>query len=96
MTMFSRPQKAIFAVVLGAMLFMAQSLAVAHAYQHDFSAPVDATCASCVIAGQLAAGCADSVGDCAPQLDIATHDIREQLPLRTVIIPAAKQRGPPV
>lgn len=91
----SRPQKATFAVLLGAVLCLAQSLAVAHAYQHDLGSAVDAPCASCVIGGQLAAGCDDNGGDAAPRPGITAQHSREQLPLRTLIIPAAKQRGPP-
>lgn len=95
MTIVSRPQKARLAALLGMLLLVAQSLAVAHAYQHDPGAAVDATCASCIIGGQLANGCADSAGDCAPDLDAVSHEVGKPTSFNTIAIPAAKQRGPP-
>ncbi len=95
MTIVSRPQKGRLAALLGMLLFVAQSLAVAHAYQHDPGSAVDTTCASCIIGGQLANGCADTAGECAPDLDVVSHEVGEQYVFDTIAIPAAKQRGPP-
>lgn len=95
MTTVSRPQKHRLAVLLGTLLFVAQTLAVAHVYQHELGAPVDAPCASCVIGGQLASGCDDNAGERAPAIDVDDHEVFEHLPFGNVSIQAAKQRGPP-
>ncbi len=95
MTIVSRPQKGRLAALFGMLLIVAQSLAVAHAYQHDPGAAVDATCASCIIGGQLANGCADSTGECAPELGVVSHEVGEQTSFDTIAIPASRQRGPP-
>lgn len=81
--------------MLGVLLLVAQSLAVAHTYQHEFGSPVDKTCASCVIGGQLANVCADTAGDSRVHVDIVLHEVRAHSPFDTAIIPAANQRGPP-
>ena len=95
MTIVSRPSAGRLAALLGALLLVAQSLAVAHAYQHDPGSAVETTCASCVIGGQLANACADSASDRVPGLDVVSHEAREQFSFDTIIIPAARQRGPP-
>lgn len=95
MTQVSRPHPRRLSALLGLLLLVAQSLALAHAYQHDIASPVDNTCASCVIGGQLAHGCADTASDCAPGTVVASHEVRTRIAFDTVIIPAANQRGPP-
>lgn len=95
MTIVSRPQKGRLVALLGMLLFVAQSLAVAHAYEHDPGSTVDTTCASCIIGGQLANGCADAGGECAPDLDVVSPEVGEQYSVDTITILAAKQRGPP-
>lgn len=78
------------------LLFVAQTLAVTHAYQHDLGTPVDTSCASCIVSGQLASGCADSAADHAPATDVGVHEICEYRPTGNANVPAAKQRGPPI
>lgn len=95
MTIVSRPFAGRFAALIGVLLLAAQSLALAHAYQHDPGSAVETTCASCVIGGQLANACADSASDRVPGLDAVSHEACDQISFDTVIIPAAKQRGPP-
>lgn len=85
----------LLAVLLGALLLVAQSLAVAHAYQHDLGSPVDATCGSCVLAGQLSSGCADSANDREPEIALERHEVRTRALFRAVTLAAARQRGPP-
>lgn len=42
----------IFALLIGA-----ETAGIAHPYAHEFGVPADLACASCAIAGQLAAAC---------------------------------------
>jgi len=76
-------------------LVVAQTGALAHAYQHDPGTLQDTTCASCVSAGELTSACLDS-GIAA---DIsAFHSCLEtdqQVPIESIATLSARQRGPP-
>jgi hypothetical protein len=82
-------------LLLALLLPTAQTLAVAHAYEHDFESPHSRTCTSCVTAMQLLAACVDTpvnVEFHAAGTAVATHATPEpalQLPIHP------RPRGPP-
>jgi hypothetical protein len=87
-----RPANAVLIVLL----LVAQTWAIAHAYDHEPEILQDATCVSCVALNQLGATCVDSGAghDCAaPGSDRYAVSYVTGESIRTL---TCRQRGPPI
>lgn len=82
--------------VLIALLIVAQTGAIAHAYEHEPEILQDATCVSCIALNQLSAACVDSGfrHDCAPPG--CDHDTARHVPGESICPLTCRQRGPPI
>jgi len=82
-------------VLLALLLLTAQFAGLAHAYEHDASAPQNQTCTSCIAASQLASACVDIPATTEVELPgLSPSAIRnnEFESFHTII---SRQRGPP-
>lgn len=77
------------------LMAVAQSGALAHAFEHDAATPQYQACAICVTVSQLDSSCVDTlaatiIADCR-----SCQPVTEALSLESLQVPVAKQRGPP-
>lgn len=81
--------------VLAVVLLVAQSGALAHAYEHDPGSPQDQVCSTCIAGQAVGSACADS----APHFEVpaykSTAGPEQVSALIYAHIPLARQRAPP-
>lgn len=82
-------------LVLALLLVVAQTIALAHAYQHEAGSPQQQICSSCVSASQLSSACIDS----GETLEITASPAELIATAQTVPVSrhtlVTRQRGPP-
>ena len=87
----NKPVSAVLAVVL----LIAQTGALAHAYEHDPGSPQDQVCSTCIAGQVLGSACVDS----SPYFDGDTYRSQSgdnYVPaIASIHIPLARQRAPP-
>lgn len=82
-------------LMLAVLLVIAQTSALAHAYEHDIGAPQNQTCTACVTANQLASACVDTMAITESPVfssPLNHQSTRISLSVESLVV---RQRGPP-
>ncbi len=82
-------------VLLAFLLLAAQFAGLAHAYEHDASAPQNQTCTSCIAASQLASACVDIPATMDPEAPGLSRCAIQEIEFESLHDIVVRQRGPP-
>jgi len=82
-------------VMLAFLLLAAQFAGLAHAYEHDASAPQNQTCTSCIAASQLASACVDIPTTTCAKLPGLSRSATQNIEFESFHTIISRQRGPP-
>ena len=85
----------IISISLIALLIGAQTISIAHAYEHDPESIQGTACATCVSANQLAAAAIDNGQATAPRGFKSVFSNDRTTPYAIVDLYAPRERGPP-
>ena len=82
-------------VLLAFLLLAAQFAGLAHAYEHDASAPQNQTCTSCIAASQLASACVDIPATTDAEAPGLSRYTLQEIEFESPHVIVVRQRGPP-
>jgi len=87
----NRPASAALAILL----LIAQTGALAHAYEHEPGSPQDQVCSTCVAGQALGSACVDSPPHFETPGSSSNASAHQFAAFATVDVPLARQRAPP-